>query len=156
MRTMGRKLVVENLEGKVLLSSDLAAMQPVAAEVHPTSAGPAHRTPIDTIQGQMALNTPSPLLTANGIAGFHFTDASASLRPYGKFSVTGYSTNEHNYICFVLALERKGHAGERVILLVPQTQTGGASLPSPDMFAVRTYQFVPSKSKASGGKSTHG
>jgi hypothetical protein len=54
MRTMGRKLVVENLEGKVLLSSDLAATQPVAAEVHHTSAGPAHGTPIDTIQVQMS------------------------------------------------------------------------------------------------------
>jgi hypothetical protein len=93
MRGMRRKLEVESLEGKVLLSLTPAATRQIAAEVHHTSVEQVYRMPIGTIQGQMALSTPSPLLTADGIAGFHFTNASASLRPYGKFTATGYSTN---------------------------------------------------------------
>jgi hypothetical protein len=154
MRRMIRRFEVESLERKVLLSSDLAATQPVAAEIHRMSAGQADRTPIGTIEGQMSLAALSPLMESEGIAGFHFTDASASLRPYGKFTATGNSSNEQSFVCFEIALERKGYPGERMILLVAQTTTGVATLPAPDKFAVRTYRFVPSKPPVMAGHST--
>jgi hypothetical protein len=158
MRSMRRKLAVESLEGRALLSSGLASSRPVVAEVKGTATGQVDRMPIGAIQGQMAASALSPLMTADGIAPFSFTDAGASLRGHGKFLAMAYSTsahvNEQDYTAFAVTLDRKGFRGALCMILTPQTPTVGESLPANDHFTVSAFRYMPGKSPESGGRST--